>query len=39
MLALSRCRTVDAKGAAQPMPRPFKKGGKCEIEATKFKVE
>ncbi len=34
-----RCRTIDAKGAAQPMPRPFKKGGKCDIEAVTFKVE
>jgi DMSO/TMAO reductase YedYZ molybdopterin-dependent catalytic subunit len=33
-----RCRTIDAKGAAQPMPRPFKKSGRCDIEATKFAV-
>lgn len=33
-----RCRTVDAKGEAQPMPRPFKKGGRCDIEAIKFTV-
>ncbi len=33
-----RCRTIDAKGAAQPMPRPFKKGGRCDIESVKFKV-
>jgi DMSO/TMAO reductase YedYZ molybdopterin-dependent catalytic subunit len=33
-----RCRTIDAKGAAQPMPRPFKKGGRCDIEAVKFAV-
>jgi DMSO/TMAO reductase YedYZ molybdopterin-dependent catalytic subunit len=31
-----RCRTIDAKGAAQPMPRPFKKSGRCDIEATKI---
>jgi DMSO/TMAO reductase YedYZ molybdopterin-dependent catalytic subunit len=34
-----RCRTIDAKGAAQPMPRPFKKSGRCDIEATKITVE
>jgi DMSO/TMAO reductase YedYZ molybdopterin-dependent catalytic subunit len=33
-----RCRTIDANGAAQPMPRPFKKSGRAEIEATKFVV-
>lgn len=33
-----RCRTVDAKGQAQPMPRPFKKSGRCDIEAVKLTV-
>lgn len=33
-----RCRTIDAKGQAQPMPRPFKKSGGCEIETIKFTV-
>lgn len=33
-----RCRTIDAKGVAQPMPRPFKKGGRCDIESVKFTV-
>jgi DMSO/TMAO reductase YedYZ molybdopterin-dependent catalytic subunit len=33
-----RCRTVDAKGHAQPMPRPFKKSGRCDIEAVKLIV-
>jgi len=33
-----RCRTIDAKGHAQPMPRPFKKSGRCEIETIKFTV-
>ena len=33
-----RCRTIDAKGAAQPMPRPFKKSGRCDIEEVKFTV-
>ena len=27
-----RCRTVDEKGIAQPMPRPFRKSGHCAIE-------
>jgi DMSO/TMAO reductase YedYZ molybdopterin-dependent catalytic subunit len=33
-----RCRTIDANGHAQPMPRPFKKGGRCDIESVKFAV-
>lgn len=33
-----RCRTIDAKGRAQPMPRPFKKSGRCDIEEVKFSV-
>jgi DMSO/TMAO reductase YedYZ molybdopterin-dependent catalytic subunit len=33
-----RCRTVDANGHAQPMPRPFKKSGRCDIEEVKLKV-
>jgi DMSO/TMAO reductase YedYZ molybdopterin-dependent catalytic subunit len=33
-----RSRTVDAKGHAQPMPRPFKKSGRCDIEAVPFTV-
>ncbi len=31
-----RCRTIDAKGQAQPMPRPFRKSGRCEIEEVKL---
>ena len=31
-----RCRTVDARGQGQPMPRPFRKSGHCEIEAVKI---
>lgn len=27
-----RCRTIDEKGAAQPMPRPFRKSGHAAIE-------
>jgi hypothetical protein len=33
-----RCRTVDAHGQAQPMPRPFKKSGRCDIEAVTITV-
>jgi DMSO/TMAO reductase YedYZ molybdopterin-dependent catalytic subunit len=33
-----RCRTIDAKGHAQPMPRPFKKSGRCDIEAIKVTI-
>lgn len=34
-----RCRTIDARGAAQPMPRPFRKSGRCDIEAVPLTVE
>jgi len=33
-----RCRTVDANGVAQPMPRPFQKSGNAAIEAAEVKV-
>ncbi len=33
-----RCRTVDEKGQAQPMPRPFRKSGGCAIEAVEVRV-
>jgi DMSO/TMAO reductase YedYZ molybdopterin-dependent catalytic subunit len=33
-----RCRTIDEKGQAQPMPRPFRKSGHCAIEATSIRV-
>jgi DMSO/TMAO reductase YedYZ molybdopterin-dependent catalytic subunit len=33
-----RCRTIDANGQAQPMPRPFKKSGRAEIEAVKLTI-
>jgi DMSO/TMAO reductase YedYZ molybdopterin-dependent catalytic subunit len=33
-----RCRTIDAKSQAQPMPRPFKKSGRCDIEEMKLVV-
>jgi hypothetical protein len=28
-----RCRTIDANGIAQPLPRPFQKSGHASIEA------
>jgi len=34
-----RCRTIDAKKAAQPMPRPFRKSGHCAIEEVKVVVK
>lgn len=33
-----RCRTIDAQGAAQPMPRPFRKSGRCDIEERELVV-
>jgi len=33
-----RCRTVDKSGNAQPMPRPFPKSGKNQIQMLKVKV-
>ena len=33
-----RCRSIDANGIAQPMPRPFLKSGRNGIESTSFKV-
>jgi DMSO/TMAO reductase YedYZ molybdopterin-dependent catalytic subunit len=34
-----RCRTIDAKGQAQPMPRPFRKSGRCDMESVKITVK
>ncbi|MGY8766837.1 MAG: molybdopterin-dependent oxidoreductase [Pirellulales bacterium] len=34
-----RCRTVDDKGHAQPMPRPFRKSGRASIETVGITVE
>jgi DMSO/TMAO reductase YedYZ molybdopterin-dependent catalytic subunit len=31
-----RCRTIDDRGQAQPMPRPFRKGGRNTIEEVKI---
>jgi DMSO/TMAO reductase YedYZ molybdopterin-dependent catalytic subunit len=33
-----RCRTVDEKGQAQPLPRPFRKSGHCEIQTIQLTV-
>jgi hypothetical protein len=33
-----RCRTIDEKGNAQPMPRPFRKSGWCDLHSTRFTV-
>jgi hypothetical protein len=34
-----RCRTIDANGIAQPLPRPFGRSGDNRIEVTKFIAE
>ena len=34
-----RCRTIDAAGQAQPMPRPFPKSGRNEIHRVELQVE
>ncbi len=34
-----RCRTIDEKGQAQPMPRPFRKSGHGAIEAVNLTVK
>ena len=34
-----RCRTIDANGIAQPMPRPFKKSGRNSIQRVTIVVE
>lgn len=33
-----RCRSIDEKNQAQPMPRPFKKSGHAALEAVPIKV-
>ena len=33
-----RNRTIDAKGAAQPLPRPFRKSGHSDIESLEIEV-
>jgi len=34
-----RCRTIDEKGNAQPMPRPFQKSGHAAIESVELTVK
>ena len=34
-----RCRTIDGKGHAQPMPRPFQKSGNAAIESVEISVK
>jgi len=34
-----RCRTIDANGVAQPMPRPFPKSGRNDIQKVQIVVE
>ncbi len=34
-----RCRTIDLNGIAQPLPRPFPKSGRAEIEQVRIVVE
>jgi DMSO/TMAO reductase YedYZ molybdopterin-dependent catalytic subunit len=34
-----RCRTIDGKGQAQPMPRPFRKSGYADIESISITVK
>ena len=34
-----RCRTIDAAGIAQPMPRPFPKSGHVTIQSLPLVVE
>jgi DMSO/TMAO reductase YedYZ molybdopterin-dependent catalytic subunit len=33
-----RCRTIDEKGQAQPLPRPFRKSGFCDLHSVRFTV-
>jgi DMSO/TMAO reductase YedYZ molybdopterin-dependent catalytic subunit len=33
-----RCRSVDLNGIAQPMPRPFAKGGRAEVQCVPLEV-
>jgi hypothetical protein len=34
-----RCRTIDEKGVAQPLPRPFAKSGHCDIESVGITIK
>jgi hypothetical protein len=33
-----RCRSLDLNGIAQPLPRPFAKGGRAEIQMVALEV-
>ena len=33
------CRTIDQRGNAQPMPRPFRKSGRNKIEGSLMTIE
>jgi DMSO/TMAO reductase YedYZ molybdopterin-dependent catalytic subunit len=33
-----RCRTIDGKGFAQPLPRPYRNSGQCAIESVAIKI-
>jgi hypothetical protein len=33
-----RCRTIDDKGFAQPLPRPYRNSGQCAIESVAIKI-
>ncbi len=35
---LLRCRTIDSSGIAQPLPRPFRKSGRNEIERVPLEI-
>jgi DMSO/TMAO reductase YedYZ molybdopterin-dependent catalytic subunit len=34
-----RCRGIDANGIAQPLPRPFAKGGRADIQTVPLEIE
>src|SRR5579859_1739539 len=34
-----RCRSIDRNGIAQPLPRPFAKGGRAEIQTVPLRVD
>lgn len=34
-----RCRTIDNNGIAQPMPRPFAKSGRVDIQEVSLEIE
>ena len=36
---VNRCRSIDERGVAQPMPRPFAKSGHAAIESVEITVK